>query len=256
MSRYFMLLIVFVQIIAAAAILLRVPFVLELWQFPNTTPLSFMFIASIFAVAAASTLWCLFAKEDGALAGIGLDYLVILTPLALFSFQVGSSTGSNGLIVYGVSCVLGALFGLYLLQQTRNIPITPTPPMPALVRISFIVFVIALIIAGGALVLKTPNILPWSVTPELSVVCGWMFIGAAAYFAYAVLRPSWHNAAGQLAGFLAYDVVLILPFLQRLPTIAPELRLSLYIYTAVVTYSGLLAIYYLFINRGTRITGS
>jgi hypothetical protein len=49
--------------------------------------------------------------------------------------------------------------------------------------------------------------------------------------------------------------VLIVPFLQRLPTIAPEFQISLYIYIVVVVYSGLLAIYYLFVNRGTRIFG-
>jgi len=125
--------------------------------------------------------------------------------------------------------------------------------MPTLARASFAFFVIALIIAGGALVLKTPNILPWRVTPELGVMSGWFFLGAAAYFTYALLRPAWANTAGQLAGFLAYDLILIVPFLQRLPTIAPELQISLYIYIAVVVYSGLLALYYLFLNPATRI---
>ena len=83
----------------------------------------------------------------------------------------------------------------------------------------------------------------------------WMFLGAAMYFAYALLRPSWVNAAGQLAGFLAYDVVLIVPFLVRLPNSQPDQRLGLGIYTAVVIYSGLLAVYFLFIHRSTRVFG-
>ena len=74
------------------------------------------------------------------------------------------------------------------------------------------------------------------------------FPGTAAYFAYGLLRPSWVNSAGQLVGFLAYDVVLIVPFLTRLPTTPAEFRVGLTIYTAVVIYSGLLAIYYLFIH--------
>jgi hypothetical protein len=73
------------------------------------------------------------------------------------------------------------------------------------------------------------------------------------YFFYSLLRPSWVNSAGQLVGFLAYDVVLIVPFLMRLPTVAPEQRLGLSIYTAVVIYSGLLAAYYLFIHKPTRL---
>jgi hypothetical protein len=80
-----------------------------------------------------------------------------------------------------------------------------------------------------------------------------MFFGAATYFVYALMRPTWVNAAGQLAGFLAYDVVLIVPFLSRLPTAAPEHRIGLIIYTAVVIYSGLLAIYFLVIHKPTRV---
>jgi hypothetical protein len=114
---------------------------------------------------------------------------------------------------------------------------------------------IALWIVGGRLALKIPNSIPWSITPELSVVIGWMFLGASAYFAYGLLKPSWTNAAGQLAGFLAYDVVLIVPFLTRLPTVTPEHRLGLTIYTGVLLLSGLVAIYYLFIHRPTRLSG-
>jgi hypothetical protein len=79
-----------------------------------------------------------------------------------------------------------------------------------------------------------------------------MFVGAAVYFIYGLLRPSWLNAAGQLLGFLFYDLVLIEPFITRLSAVSDENRLGLYIYTAVVTVSGLIAIYYLFINRPTR----
>ncbi|MBX3080792.1 MAG: hypothetical protein KF716_04100 [Anaerolineae bacterium] len=64
--------------------------------------------------------------------------------------------------------------------------------------------------------------------------------------------PSWHNAAGQLLGFLAYDVVLIVPFIQHFSDVIPEHRVSLIVYTTVVVGSALLAIYYLFIHPETR----
>ncbi len=251
--RYFMFLVCAAQAVFTAAYLLQMPFAVQLWPFPDTTPLTFIFASSFFLAAVASTLWCLVSREDGALAGIGLDYATIFAPLAIFSIQVGSTTGSNGLIAFGVTAAIGAVFGLGLLRWSIRIPIRDVRPQPRLVRWSFIFFIIALILVGGALILKRPNILPWTLTPELSVVCGWIFIGAATYFAYSVARPSWGNTVGQLAGFLAYDIILIVPFLQRLPTIAPEFRIGLIFYTIVVSYSGLLAIYYLFINPGTRL---
>lgn len=258
MSRYFRYLLFafsITQIGLTAAFVLQLPFATQLWPLPDTTPMSFIFIASIFAAAAASTLWCLFAREDGALAGIALDYIGIFVPVTIFAFQLAGLTGNTALILFGIVCGMTALFGVWLFWRSQRIPFRDSRPMPILVKGSFAVFVIALIIAGGALILKTPNILPWRVTPEFGVMSGWFFLGAAAYFTYALLRPAWANSAGQLAGFLAYDVILIVPFLQRLPTIAPELQTSLYIYIAVVVYSGLLAIYYLFINRETRVWG-
>ena len=60
------------------------------------------------------------------------------------------------------------------------------------------------------------------------------------------------NAGGQLAGFLAYDAVLIWPFLKRLPDVAPEFRLELWTYTAVVVYSAIVAIVYLALHPVTR----
>lgn len=154
---------------------------------------------------------------------------------------------------YGIACMIGALFGLGLFLWSVRFPMEPGHAMPGLLRWSFIIFIIALIIVGGRLVMKVPNTIPWSITPELSVVMGWMFLGAAVYFAYGLLRPSWLNSIGQMIGVLAYDAVLIVPFLQRLPTTTPENRPGLFIYTVVVVYSGLLAIYYLFVNRETRL---
>lgn len=242
-----------IQLVFTVGFFLQLPFVTQIWPLPDTTPVSFIFISSIFAAAAASTLWALFAREDGALAGVALDYLCIFAPITIFSLQLAALTGSSALVVFAAACAATALFGLWLFARTSRIPYRDPRPMPMLVKASFAFFVIALLIAGGALILKTPNILPWRVTPEFGVMAGWFFIGAAAYFAYGLLRPRWTNTAGQLAGFLAYDLILIVPFLQRLPTIAPELQISLYIYTAVLIYSGMLALYFLFLNPVTWI---
>ncbi|MBI5030564.1 MAG: hypothetical protein HZB51_08550 [Chloroflexi bacterium] len=251
--RYTLFFICFVQFLLAMAFFLQLPFAVNLWPFQGTTPLTFIFISSIFAAAAASTLWATASENYGALAGIGLDYIAILTPVSILSFQLGASSGNAQLTAYGIACVLGSLFGLGLLLWSIRIPMDSTPSMPGFVRWSFVIFIIALLIVSTQLILQVPNVIPWKITPELSVVIGWMFLGAALYFVYALLRPSWVNAAGQLAGFLAYDVVLIVPFLTRLPTTAPEQQMGLIIYTAVVSYSGLLAIYYLFIHKSTRV---
>lgn len=250
--RYVLFFVCAVQFFFAIAFFWQLPLAVNLWPFPGTTPLTFIFISSIFAAAAASTLWAVASENYGALAGIGLDYLGILAPVSILSFQLGARSDSPQMTAYGVACVFGALFGLGLLLWSIRFPLHNALRLPGLVRWSFVIFIIALLIVSTRLILQAPNAIPWTITPELSVVIGCMFFGAALYFAYGLLRPGWANAAGQLVGFLAYDLVLILPFLTRLPTTPSEHRIGLIIYTIVVAYSGLLALYYLFIHKPTR----
>jgi hypothetical protein len=253
--RYALFLVCAIQVVLSVAFFLQLPVVVNWWPFPGTTPLTFIFVSSIYLAAAASTLWATATENYGALAGIGLDYLVMLTPVSIYLFQLAAGSGNPQFTVFGIGFVLAAVFGLALLTWGMRQPMDRTLPMPGLVRWSFVVFVLALAVVSSRLILKTPNVIPWTITPELSVVIGWMFFGAASYFVYALVRPSWLNTAGQLAGFLAYDIVLIVPFLSRLPTVAPEHKMSLIVYTGVVSYSGLLAIYYLFIHKPTRLWG-
>jgi hypothetical protein len=80
-------------------------------------------------------------------------------------------------------------------------------------------------------------------------VFGAIYLGAAAYFALGFLRPRFGNAAGQLIGFLAYDLVLLGPFIDRFSVAEDGELLSLIVYTAFLLYSAGLAVYYLWLER-------
>ena len=55
-----------------------------------------------------------------------------------------------------------------------------------------------------------------------------IFLGSAIYFAYGLQRPVWGNAKGQLLGFLAYDLVLIVPFVRlSFASSLPQLQAAL-----------------------------
>jgi len=249
--RYLILLIGGAQAIAAVALFVQLPIATQLWPFHGTTSVTFIFVASIFAAAAASQIWAAATENYGAMAGIGLDYLAIFSAVFVISLNIQGADATTRLLFAAVS-IASAAFGLALFLWAHRIPIDPQPSQPRVVRGSFVVFVIGLLAVGGLSIAGVPNIVPWQVTPELEALIGWMFVGAAMYFLYSLLRPSWLNSAGQLLGFLAYDVVLIVPFLTRLPTTPNQFVLGLTVYTAVLVYSAVIAIYYLFIHLPTR----
>jgi hypothetical protein len=229
-------------VIATGVFVAQPPWLADLWPFAGTTPMTYLFVGSILLAAAASIAWCLYADEPGALVGVGLDGAVIFGPVTVLVLVAGLSRGDSRLAMSAIGAAAVVVGGAALALWARRFPIRDNRPTPLIARASMAGFTVVLITAGVLLLAGVPNILPWSVTPDLSAVVGLFFVGAAAYFAYGAVRPVTGNAFGQLAGFLAYDLVLIVPFLQRLPTIVPEQRLSLYLYIVVVVYSGLLAV--------------
>jgi hypothetical protein len=176
-------------------------------------------------------------------------------PASIFLISIGASRDDGDLVLLGVVFLVAALFGVALFFWSRRFEIKDPRPLPVVVRWSFVVFVVALIINGIFMVFHLVDVMPWAVTDDGEVLYGLMFLGAASYFVYGLVRPSWQNAAGQLVAFLVYDLVLIVPFIQHFSKVAPRLRDNLAGYTAVISVSALLAIYYLFINPATRLWG-
>ncbi|MCO5247313.1 MAG: hypothetical protein M9927_26400, partial [Anaerolineae bacterium] len=101
--RYLLFVVCTAQAFFAVAFFLQWPIAVNVWPYAGTTPLTFIFISSIFAAAAASTLWAVATENYGALAGIGLDYLVILLPVAILSFQLAASGGDSRMTAYGIA---------------------------------------------------------------------------------------------------------------------------------------------------------
>ena len=155
------------------------------------------------------------------------------------------------MLFFGIASALTAFASGVTFFWSRRLPLTDRRPTPMLVRVSFGIFIVSLFLASGALILHLP-IFPWDLNPDSSVIFGCIFFGDAFYFLYGLLRPRWGNAFGQLLSFLAYDLVLIVPFVLLFDTVKPDRMLNLVVYTAGLVYSGGLAVYYLLINPQTR----
>ncbi|MFZ1388545.1 MAG: hypothetical protein WBP46_05620 [Thiolinea sp.] len=237
-----------------AGFFFRWPWALSLWPWEDGK-LSYLFLASICAGTALPLFWIAAAKEYAAVRAGSLDFAV--TYSGLFATLLITYPAVQEWIAPSIAiglCLGSLLLNLLLYAWSRKIPFRYAEPIPQLLHVSFGLFFIAIMIVGISLIMRLPHIFPWPLKPQTSIVFGWIYLGAAMYFLYGFIYPVWGNVKGQLAGFLAYDLVLIWPFTQHLlATVKPEHQLSLIIYLGVLIYSAILAIYYLFIHRPSRL---
>ena len=238
-----------VILVLAFGFIFRVPLALNIWPWEDGR-YSYLFIGSILAAISAAALWIGWTGELGILPAGSLNIFVIALTASLYFFNL-TSRGRSDMLVFGLASILMVFVSGATFLWSRRLPLTDSRPTPMPVLVSFGIFVVSLFLAGGALVLRLP-VFPWDLNPDSSVIFGCIFLGDAFYFLFGLFRPRWGNAFGQLLSFLAYDVVLIIPFVLLFDTIKPERMFSLVVYTAVLVYSGGLAIYYLFINPRTR----
>lgn len=229
----------------------RVPLALSIWPWEDGR-YSYLFVGSILAAVSAAALWIGWTGELGALPAGSLNIFVIALTSSAYFFKLALADGRTNMIPFALVSAGIALASAIAFGWSRRIPLRESQPTPWLVKGSFVIFIVLLLLAGGALVLREP-IFPWPLNPDSSVIFGCILIGDAFYFLYGLLHPRWNNAIGQLLSFLAYDLVLIVPFLALFNTVPPERVFNLFVYVVVLIYSGALAIYFLFIQPRTRL---
>ena len=238
-------------LVLAGGFFAQVEWAVTLWPWP-AAPLSYVFIASILAAIAIPLLWIAVRGERAAMQAGALDLTVMYGGMCVYVLTLIGDPGQPRLwpyaIVFGAACLGSAA----TFARSRRIDWNDDRPMPAPARGSFAAFAAILVGAGTALLLHA-DIFPWPLTAESSVMFGFVYLGAAVYFIHGFLAPRWSNAAGQLAGFLVYDVILLGPFCAHFADATGGELVSLIIYTAFLIYSGAIAVYYLFLDPATRV---
>lgn len=226
------------------------PWATPLWPWPAGR-LSYAFMAAILTGSAVPLLWIGLSGEWAALAGYALGFGCMYGLMASYAFLLSAQQHRPALLGYGWVTLALSVLCLLLLGVASRVPLDDTRLVPRAARRAFGVEVGVLGLVGALLVAQIP-ILPWPLTPEASVMYGFVFLGMAFYFGYALFKPQWHHARGQLLGFLAYDLVLIGPLLSLFAPPGPTSWLGLIAATVIVLSSGLLAVYYLFLQSTTR----
>jgi hypothetical protein len=235
-------------LVGAAGFLLGWRDVIRIWPFLGygLTP---VFLASTLAAIAAPVIWIGLSGEFAALRGGAANLLISGGGIAAYGLSQSWGDPVGRVQTFAIIHLGVAMVALLLLVVSQGASWRDDRPTPVIVRIAFGIFGLGLVAVGTALVLRL-EVFPWPLDDDTSIVYGLIFVGAAVYFAYGLWRPVWGNAKGQLVGFLAYDLVLIVPFV---PLWFSNPSLSLAVYLTVIAGSALLAIWYLALSPRYRL---
>ncbi len=224
----------------AAGFAFQTPWAIGLWPWPDGR-LSYLWVGSILAAVALPILWIGLRGELAAMRAGALDFALSFAGIAVFLTWFHEA---EGLTPWIVGAWLSLVANLSIWLMVRRLPFRDNRPAPGLVRGMFLVLGLVLIGVGTALLLCAPLVFPWPLKPETSVLIGWVFLGAAVYMLHGFIYPARGNVGGQLVGFAAYDLVLLVPFIQHFETVKAEHLPSLTVFTGVLVITLLLAIYY------------
>jgi hypothetical protein len=236
--------------VLSVGFLLRWPIATQTWPV-SVTPLTYTFLAAYALGLVAALVWVAATAETVGLQGIGLTTAVAFGSM---SIVLGGMVGGRPELVTNLVAVIGLCVGgvvtlaIGLRQPVRDRRLTPPP-----LRLACLIVAGLLLTLGVPLILRVPDVMPWTLDLDSGALIGGMFLGSAAYFTYGALRSAWPHAAGPLAALLAYDLVLTVPLIAAFPTARPEHVTVLVPYIAVLISTAVLGAYVFLVDRRTRV---
>lgn len=241
------------SVVLSAGYFLQAPWAVNTWPWLDGR-LSNIFVSSILAAVAVSMLWIGLSGRLAGAAGGFLHVATMLGGMATVLLPLGQARAQASLTAYAAGCAVGALVCLVAFAHVRRERVRDAQPLPTSLRVWCGLYLLILLPAGTAMLLRVPGIMPWPIKPETAMVYGWVFLAAAWSFLYPLMRPQVEHVRVGLLGFLAYDLVLLPPFVRHFDTVRPELRTSLTIYVVALSVSAAVSVWYLFVSRATRFS--
>lgn len=235
-----------------------------LWPWDDQR-MTYIFLASILMAVAVPMIWVGWRRDPAAFEPLALEMsLVSLGIAAYFAWRwFRHDREELGRLI--VAAALTAVASLVFARRIGAMRLEDQRELPQYVRIACVIFVAVLIQSGSALILQVNDRFPWELLPQTSTVIGLIFLGSAFLFTWIWFHPRWAYAETALLAFLAYDLVLYVPYVDAL--LNDDKPRSMYnrdeeintnglaIYLIALGISTLVAIYALFIDRRTRVWG-
>ena len=218
----------------------RADWAIALWPWEDGR-LSYLFVGSVLSAFAVGALWAGASGRVGAARGSLAGLVLIYGSTGIYLAAISPTAGTTVHAAVALSTAFAAAALWWVLrrapEEARN--------LPAYVTASCWIFSLALAGAGTALVLRVGTVFPWPLSDQSATIFGLTFLGLATIYADAAARRRIGAGIVVMAGFLAYDLILLPPFLLLFETIAPERLTSLTVYVVVLIYSAVVALVFL-----------
>lgn len=227
------------------------PFAKASWPW-SESPFDFLLVSSFLIAAGAVIFWLAAVEEWACAVPATMNVGSMNAGAAAFLYYRFGVTHDGRFLTRAAALTVFALMNLGAFLWSRRQATIDTRPADRVLKLAFTLFTAVLTYAAIQLFRRSPTIFPWPLEPNTEVLIGWLFFGSAVYFAHGLFGSRWHQMRGQLIAFLAYDLMLIVPYLAMFDGVYKDHLPSLIAYVAVILGSMFFSIYYLFINRRTR----
>jgi hypothetical protein len=227
------------------------PYAAASWPW-SESPFDFLLVSAFLVAAGAVLVWLGTTGEWGAAKAATANVGAMNAGAAIFLGARFAATRDARLLVRAIAFAVFAAANLAVFLWSRRHPIRDVRPAPRPVRVASAVYAAVLAVAATELLRRSETIFPWALEATTETMFGWLFLGSAIYFAAGVGATRWHEVRGQLLAFLAYDLVLVVPYLAMFDGVYRDHLASLVVYVSVIIGSALFSAYYLFVHRATR----
>lgn len=226
----------------AVGLLMELPWAQNLWIKPEMPFVGFAFVASIAASFAAPLLWIAYSGDLAALRPLAIYGAVTASGCSFYLLGVEGVDRSR---IFALAFGAAALVSVGVIAAMKRADYREPVAAPRSLHRIFGGLALLLVLLGGALLLGVPHVFPFPLSPLISALYGWVFLGAAAYLVVGARSPVRQDSCGQLMGLLAYDLVLLKPYANQLGVVAPENRASLIVYLAMIAATAVMCLVYL-----------
>ena len=206
---------------------------LFMWGTPTipTFWLNLYLIGATLTAYSIPTLWIGITRTYRALVGGALSLLVSFGGMGIYLLRLG-------IIQVGQFCLYIAILSLWFFFLGYRKPKRKAEHLPTTTQWLLAFALTISLLEGLYLVVPLPGHFPWLLTPEISVLYGWVLIGGAFFFGWSLVQPIWENGYPVLYALIAYDLLLIGPLLSLLKAPSEVAVIPLFLWFAIVAVAG------------------